>query len=76
MRKYNVHGAGKVADREIRRRAQLLRVAAIDEHGAAAGVFTAIDVAPAVADHPGAGEIEAEFAGRAQQQAGRTACDK
>ena len=35
-------------------------VAEIDENGADAGALAAVDVAPAVADHPGAGKVETE----------------
>jgi len=43
--------------------AKFLGVSEVDEDGAEAGALTAVDVAPAVADHPRAGEIESESLG-------------
>ena len=68
--KDNSGGGGKRLHAEIRRGLQFLGVAEVDEYGPHAGAFAAIDVAPAIADHPGAGEVEAEVARRVEQHAG------
>ena len=61
--KDNSSGGGKRLHTEIRRGLQFLRVAEVDEHGPHAGAFAAVDVAPAIADHPRAGEVEPEGGG-------------
>lgn len=55
--------------REIGRRAKCLIVTEIDENGADTCPLAAIDVAPPIADHPRAGEVDSERAGRVQDHA-------
>ena len=54
------HGFAKSGDGEFRLLAQRLAITVIDENGAATGGVRAIDVAPAVTDHPARGKIDVE----------------
>ncbi len=64
-----VGGFGKSAHREIRRSAEGFVVAEIDKNCADAGALAAVNVTPAVADHPRPAEIEIEEQGGVGQHA-------
>ena len=49
---------------------QLLGVAKIDEHRAHAGAVPAVDVTPAIPDHPGTRQVEPEVTRVVEQHAG------
>jgi hypothetical protein len=71
LRKDCIHSVREGLDDEIGGRLQFLGAPAIDENGLAAGVLSAIDVAPAVAYHPRMGQVESEFFCGPQQHSGR-----
>jgi hypothetical protein len=54
---------------EIRQVAKGLFVLIVDKDSAAPGGVAAVDIAPAIADHPASGEVDFEFAGGAEQHA-------
>lgn len=58
--KDNPDCGGKVGDNEIGRRTKRLVIAMINKNGTAAGCVTAVNIAPAVSQHPAACEIQAE----------------
>ena len=70
LRKDNSHGGGQRGHGMVGPGAQFLPVTEVDENGADPGAAAAIHVAPAVADHPGAGEVDAQRRSRIQQHAG------
>src|SRR5581483_11982943 len=69
MGKNNPGRFAKVFHDEIGLRLQLLGITKIDEYRAHAGAFAAIDVAPAITDHPRAGKVETEGCGGIEQHA-------
>src|ERR1017187_7034627 len=65
-----VRSLGQIASGKIRFLLQLLGIAAINENSFAAGGMAAINVAPAIADHPASREVNVQLARGAAQHAG------
>lgn len=65
--KDNPDCGGKVGNGEIGGGAELLVITMIDQNGAATGGTAAVDIAPAVADHPAAAKIESVNGGGGQE---------
>src|ERR1019366_2354408 len=67
--KDNSRGLGEALDDEFGLGVQLLHVAEVNEHRAHPGALAAVDVAPAVPNHPGTRQVEAEVARGVEQHA-------
>src|ERR1019366_4505046 len=68
--KDNSRGLGEALDDEFGLGVQLLHVAEVNEHRAHSGALAAVDVAPAVPNHPGTRQVEAEVTCSIEQHAG------
>src|SRR5215212_9034829 len=65
-----VRGFRNRSNVKIRRRTQFLRVVEFDEHGPNPGAFAAINITPAIADHPRSSTIDPKIARCIEEHAG------